>query len=186
MLPDYLYASLAYQPRANDKMFLSLGAFGLLFAALKIKLMDMADRATKKLKKRTDKAQSENLRLAKKLEKLQKDKEKCETERFANVDRFMAGELEKDDYLRVRQELFRKAECLDQQIADVTSKLHESEAAADDGIRDAVATMKRYSGEQELTKEIADVFIDRILIYDPRHIEIQWKFPDEVIEFIEG
>ena len=24
------------------------------------------------------------------------------------------------------------------------------------------------------------------LIYDPRHIEIQWKFPDEVIEFIEG
>ena len=71
-------------------------------------------------------------------------------------------------------------------LADVTSKLHESEAAADDGIRDAVATMKRYSGEQELTKEIADVFIDRILIYDPRHIEIQWKFPDEVIEFIEG
>ena len=34
--------------------------------------------------------------------------------------------------------------------------------------------------------DIADVFIDRILIYDPRHIEIQWKFPDEVIEFIEG
>ena len=34
--------------------------------------------------------------------------------------------------------------------------------------------------------DIADEFIDRILIYDPRHIEIQWKFPDEVIEFIEG
>ena len=101
----------------------------------------MAERATKKLKKRTDKTQSENLKLAKKLEKLQKDKKKCETERFSNVDRFMAGELEKDDYLRVRQ---------------------------------------------ELTKEIVDVFIDRILIYDPKHIEIQWKLPDEVIKFIEG
>ena len=96
-------------------------------------LMDMADRAAKKLKKCTDKTQSENLRLAKKLE-----------------------------------------------------KLHESEAAADDGVRDAVATMKKYSGEQELTKEIVDVFIDRILIYDPKHIEIQWKLPDEVIKFIEG
>lgn len=98
----------------------------------------------------------------------------------------MAGNLEKDDYLRVRQELTRKTECLDQQIAEVAAKLHESEAAADDGVREAVATMKKYSEEQELTKEIVDVFIDRILIYDPRYIEIQWKLPDEVIKFIEG
>ena len=54
-------------------------------------LMDMADGAAKKAKKRSDKAESENLRTAKKLAKLQKDKEKCETERFSNVDRFMAG-----------------------------------------------------------------------------------------------
>ena len=46
--------------------------------------------------------------------------------------------------------------------------------------------MKKYAGEQELTKEIADVFIDRILIYDPKHIEVHWKLPDEVIKFIEG
>lgn len=65
-------------------------------------------------------------------------------------------------------------------------KLHESEAAADNGVREAVATMKKYSGEQKLTKEIVDVFIDRILIYDPRHIEIHWKLPDELIKFIEG
>ena len=69
---------------------------------------------------------------------------------------------------------------LDEWYAQNTRKL------ACKGIRDAVATMKRYSGEQELTKEIADEFMDRILLYDPRHIEIQWKFPDEVIEFIEG
>lgn len=98
----------------------------------------------------------------------------------------MAGELEKDDYLRIRQELFRKAELLDEQIEKVGAKLHENEAAADDGVRDAIGTMKKYSGEQELTKEIVDVFIDRILIYDPKHIEIQWKLPDEVIKFIEG
>ena len=145
----------------------------------------MAERATKKLKKRTYKAQSENLWLVRKLEKFQKDKEKCETERFANVDRFMGGELGKGDYLRVRQKLSQKAECLDQQIAEVTAKLHEGEAAADDGIRDAIAMMKKYSGEQKLTKEIADVFIDKILIYDPKHMEIQWKLPDEVIKFTE-
>ena len=148
--------------------------------------MDMADAVGKKVKKRADKAESENLRTAKKLAKLQKDKEKCETERFSNVDRFMAEELEKDVYQRFRAELKRRAELLDKQIAEVSAKLHESESAADDGVRDAVSTMKKYSGEQELNREIVDVFIDRILIYDPKHIEIQWKLPDEVIKFIEG
>ena len=42
MLPDYLYASLAYQPRANDKMFLALeppGSFAHLpFAEMRCPL----------------------------------------------------------------------------------------------------------------------------------------------------
>ena len=110
-------------------------------------LMDMADGAAKKAKKQSDKAESENLRTAKKLAKFQKDKEKCESKRFSNVDRFMAGELEKDDYQRIRAELMRRAELLDKQIAEVSAKLHESQTAADDGVRDAVSTMKKYSGE---------------------------------------
>lgn len=36
-----------------------------------------------------------------------------------------------------------------------------------------------------MTKEIVDAFVDKVLIYAPEHIEIQWKFPDEVIKFIE-
>lgn len=103
-----------------------------------------------------------------------------EFERFSNVDRFMAGELDKDDYQRIRAEL------LDKQIEETSAKLHESEAAADDGVRDAVSTMKKYSGETELTREIVEAFIDKILIYDPEHIEIRWKFPDDVVKFIEG
>lgn len=146
----------------------------------------MADGAAKKLKERADKVQGENLKLARKLAKLQQDKEKCETERFSNVDRFMAGDLDKDEYQRFRKELTRKAERLDSQISEVSAKLHEMEAAADDGVRDVLDTMKRYSGEKELTREIADAFIDKILIYDPEHIEIRWKFPNEVIKFIEG
>ena len=149
-------------------------------------LMNMADGAAKKVKQRSDKAESENLRTAKKLAKLQKDKEKCETERFSNVDRFMVGELEKDDYQRIRTELMRKADLLDKQIAEVSAKLHESEAAADDGVREALDTLKRYSGADELSRGILEAFIDKILIYDPGHIEIRWKFSDGVIKFIEG
>ena len=149
-------------------------------------LMDMADTVGKKVKKRADKAESEIMNTAKKLAKLQKDKEECEAERFSNVDRFMAGELDKDDYQRIRAELMCRAKLLDKQISEVSAKPHESQAAADDGVRDAVSTMKKYSGETELSREIVEAFIDKVLIYDPEHIEIQWKFPDEVVKFIEG
>lgn len=149
-------------------------------------LMDLAENAAKKVKKKADKAQGENLKLAKKLSKLQKDKEKCETERFANVDRFMAGVLDKEEYQRVRKELSQKADTLDEQIAEISAKLHEIEAAADGGVQDVLNTLKKYSGADELTREIVDAFLDKILIYDPGHIEIRWKFSDEVIEFIEG
>lgn len=37
----------------------------------------------------------------------------------------------------------------------------------DDGVRDAVSTMKKYSGETELSREIVEAFIDKVLIYDP-------------------
>ena len=74
------------------------------------------------------------------------------------------------------QRLFRKFQD--------TAKLHESEAAADDSVRDAVATMKKYSGGQELSKEIVEALIDKVVIDDPEHMEIRWKFSDEVMEFI--
>ena len=53
-------------------------------------------------------------------------------------------------------------------------------------MQDALNTLKRYSGADELTREIAEAFLDKILIYDPGHIEIRWKFSDEVMKFIEG
>ena len=62
----------------------------------------------------------------------------------------------------------------------------DPEAAEDDGVRDAVSTMKKYSGETELSRDSVEAFIDKVLIYDPEHIEIRWKFPDEVIKFIES
>ena len=37
----------------------------------------------------------------------------------------MAGELEKDEYQRIRAELTRKAELLDKQIAEASAKVHE-------------------------------------------------------------
>ena len=56
--------------------------------------------------------------------------------------------------------------------------------AEDDGVRDALGTLKRYSGAEELSREIVEALIDKVVIDDPEHMEIRWKFSDEVMEFI--
>lgn len=65
----------------------------------------------------------DNLILAEKLSRLRQEKEKCESDRFANVDQFMAGMLGKDVYQRRRADLGRIAERLEADIAELEQKL---------------------------------------------------------------
>ena len=57
-------------------------------------LLDMTDAFMKKLDKQNSISRQDNLILAEKLSRLQQEKEKCESDRFANVDQFMAGMLD--------------------------------------------------------------------------------------------
>lgn len=63
----------------------------------------------KKLDKQNSINRKDNLILAEKLSRLQQEKEKCESDRFANVDRFIAGMLDKEVYQRRRADLGRIA-----------------------------------------------------------------------------
>ena len=63
----------------------------------------------KKLDKQNSINRKDNLILAEKLSRLQQEKEKCESDRFANVDQFIAGMLDKEVYQRRRADLGRIA-----------------------------------------------------------------------------
>ena len=65
-------------------------------------LLDMTDVFKQKLDKQNNVGRQDNLILAEKLARLQQEKEKCESDRFANVDQFMAGQLDKEVYQRRR------------------------------------------------------------------------------------
>ena len=82
--------------------------------------------------------------------------------------------------------LTRRAERLDGEIKELEGKIREAELAADDGVREAVGTLKRYAGETELTREIVVALVEKVVIYDPEHMEIRWKFSDEVMKALEG
>ena len=77
---------------------------------------------------------------------MQQEKEKCESDRFVNVDQFMAGQLDKEVYQRRRADLGRLAEKLAADIAELEQKLKDAETMKDDNLSQALSVIKKYSG----------------------------------------
>jgi hypothetical protein len=156
----------------------------IVWESIKV-LLSTAEDAKKKVRQRQQEADRDNSRLVKKLAKLQKDREKCDAERFANVDQFMAGTLDKDVYQSRRADLTRRAERVDAEIAELEERLHEAEVVQDDGTQDALERLDKFSGATELDQKIVQALVDKVVVYDPRHVEIRWKFSDEVLKLLQ-
>lgn len=138
----------------------------------------------KKLGKKQATAERSSAGMVKKLADLQKEKAKCEAERFTNMDQFMAGNLDKQVYQKRRAEFTKEAERLDGLISDLEAKFQEMEAVQDDGTKAALETMEQFAGAMELDQKMVDALIEKVLVYDPRHMEIHWKFSDEVLKLL--
>lgn len=97
----------------------------------------------------------------------------------------MAGTLDKDVYQSRRADLTRKAERLDADIAELEAKLHEAEVVQDDDVQEALETLDKFSGAEELDQKIVQALIDKVVVFDQEHVEICWKFSDEVLKLIQ-
>lgn len=126
----------------------------------------------------------DNLLLTEKIAKLQQEKEKCESDRFVNVDQFMAGQLDKEVYQRRRANLGRLVEKFDADIAELEQKLKAAETVKDDSLSQVLSVMKKYSGADELTQAMVQELIEKVVVTDTEHVEIVWQFKDEVRKFI--
>lgn len=51
----------------------------------------------------------------------------------------------------------------------------------DDGTSEVLEQMKRYAG---LDQKMVEALIENVVVYDPEHVEIRWKFSDEILRFI--
>ena len=96
----------------------------------------------------------------------------------------MAGQLDKEVYQRRRADLGRLAEKLDADIVELAQKLKAAETVKDNSLSQALGVMKKYSGVDELTQAMVQELIEKVIVTDPEHVEIVWKFKDEVRNFI--
>lgn len=96
----------------------------------------------------------------------------------------MAGQLDKDVYQRRRADLGRLAEKIEADIAELEQKLKAAETVKDDSLSQTLSVMKKYSGADELTQAMVQELIAKVVVTNPEHVEIVWKFKDEVRKFI--
>lgn len=85
---------------------------------------------------------------------------------------------------RRRVDFSRLAEKLDADIAELEQKFKAAETMKDDSLSQALSVMKKYSGVDELTQTMVQELIEKVVVKDPEHVEIVWKFKDEVRNFI--
>lgn len=147
-------------------------------------LLSAAADARKRIVKKKAAAEKSSAGTVKKLADLQKKKAKCESDRFTNMDQFMAGNLDKEAYQKKRAELTKEVERLDGLIVGLEAKLREMEMIQDEGTKALMETAERFSWAKELDQKMVDALIEKVLVYDPEHVEIRWKFSDEVMKLL--
>lgn len=69
-------------------------------------------------------------------------------------------------------------------LVEVEQKLKSAETVKDDSLTQILGVMKKYSGADELTQAMVQELIEKVVVTDPEHVEIVWKFEDEVRKFI--
>ena len=94
------------------------------------------------------------------------------------------SQLDKEVYQRRRADLGRLAEKLDADIVELEQKLKAAETVKDDSVSQTFGVMKKYSRADELTQAMVQELIEKVVVMDPEHVEIVWKFKDEVRKFI--
>ena len=117
---------------------------------------------------------------------LQRDLERCNTEKFANMDGFMAGIIGKDAFQRKRAELTEQESRLKEQIAVLEKQAQELKEEGSGETARAVEKIQSFSRAEELSVEIVQALVKEVRITDREHMEIRWNFKDEVMEFIES
>ena len=85
----------------------------------------LADRAADRISKKKAGATDVHLKKIHELADLQRDLERCSTEKFANMDGFMAGTIGKDAFQRKRAELTEQESRLKEQISVLEKQAQE-------------------------------------------------------------
>lgn len=131
-----------------------------------------------------DKAKSQMKTVKNHQKFLSEELDKLKAEKIRQYEFYADGIITKEYYIRKKSELNDFMEKLESDY-----KSREEEFDRQSGLWKSAANMnaiaKKFAGEQKLSRQMAEAFIENVYIYAPNRIEIVFRHEDEIAKLIE-
>lgn len=141
----------------------------------------MADASIKALDKMDGK--TETLLYKAKLKNYEREIEKNNNQRCELYEKFASGFMTKEEYLAQKEIVTANVmEC-----KEIICGLQEKIKALENHKKQYqnLKNIAKYADITVLSQQVVDELIEEILFYDPEHIEVIWKYRDEVLEYFQ-
>ena len=92
---------------------------------------------------------------------------------------FVLGETGKEEYLAAKAASRQKEETLSEQISKLELSMEQAQLA-DSNENGLTARLLPYLEVEQLTEDILDDLLAKVLVFPGGRLEIQWKFRDEL------
>ena len=172
--------SLCYHGRTMEQMI-----FEVLLEAIR-QQAQIANKAEKIVSKSKSKAENAGVLIVQSIRKAQQFLERLNTLRIEEYEKYLDGNIGKEDY-------FTQKEKLNQEIEKVSSKISDLEADYEiqklknlQSNNQFVEHFKDKHKIKELSRELATELVNSIYVFDENRIEIVWNFADDFEKLIEA
>lgn len=173
-----LYCPHKYSSGSKSKCYDSYYEYAVVEAIVQYELqkkIEEINRIKKQIESRKEEGIWKNTDTTKRREK---QIAKMKSDRVLLYEAFAEGNVEKDRYLAKKEELNVRIEQLELENAQERGRFSTEEYLEE--TVGSLSTTGEYLAKYKLTKEIADIFIDTVYLYDPKHIEIVFTFEDVI------
>ena len=133
------------------------------------------------------KRRTESSHLQKTLQTQRAEREKCRRMILDLYPDWKNGDISKEEYLLLKQNITERIEALDERIANLEKTTEEYEKGVNEE-NEFIAHFIKYGEIKELTRPMLLELVDEILVHEGQRITVRFKFEDayaRVLEYIE-
>lgn len=110
-----------------------------------------------------------------------KSMEAAQKGQFALYDKYADGKLERDFFLNEKKKYDADMEQMEEELAAL-KQIQEAEESAQDGVKRKVEQAVVFLEESELTEDMKEKLIEKVVVYQGNRIEIVWRFEEHSIK----
>lgn len=105
----------------------------------------------------------------------------CRAEKMELYEKYIAGGLSKEEYLQQKGRMAQKEKGYKEQAEEIDKRL--SEYTKQKERSSELKGLAKYVNLDSLSRGIVEELVDTIYFYDPEHIEVIWRFKDDLLSY---